>query len=52
MADYTFVYGAKAEDAERAGSHMQFIKTSLRIRLADTTFLSLVFLSFDLSYLH
>ena len=52
MTDYTIAYDAKAANFERAGNHMQFIKTGLRRRFLGITFLSLVFLSFNRSYLH
>ncbi len=45
-------YDAKVADVERVGSHMQLFKTKLRTNLADQTFKSLVFLSFNLPHLH
>lgn len=39
-------------DTERVGSNMNLIKTKLRTVLADSTFAALVFLSFNLPWLH
>ena len=52
LADYMIAYDIKSADVERVGSHMQLIKTKLRTSLADQTFKSLVFLSFNLPHLH
>lgn len=52
LADYMIAYDVKSADVERVGSHMQLIKTKLRTTLADQTFKSLVFLSFNLPHLH
>ena len=39
-------------DVERAGRHMSLIKTDLRTRLGHQMYANLVFLSFNLPYLH
>jgi len=52
IADFMIAFDIKSADVERVGSHMQLIKTKLRTSLADQTFKSLVFLSFNLPHLH
>ena len=52
LADYMIALDIKTADVERVGSHMQLVKTKLRTSLHDTTFAALVFLSFNLPYLH
>jgi hypothetical protein len=52
VADYMIAFNMKSADVERVGSHMQLIKTKFRTSLHDQTFMALVFLSFNLPFLH